>query len=161
MLNGAGEGNRTLVSGLGSPRSTIEPHPRHTQVVAGGFNIRNGGVRTRRSPQWRTRKAAVPVRVGRRYPKDLATPVDPTVLTKRARPTHCRRGWIPRLSSVGDVLAPGWRLALPCQPRSRTHGGRRHLTSSSSERACRHLRPFWTGDHRALSRAAPRRWTAA
>src|SRR5204862_5202315 len=27
MLNGAGEGNRTLVSGLGSPRSTIEPHP--------------------------------------------------------------------------------------------------------------------------------------
>ena len=25
---GAGEGNRTLVSGLGSPRSTIEPHPR-------------------------------------------------------------------------------------------------------------------------------------
>ena len=24
---GAGEGNRTLVSGLGSPRSTIEPHP--------------------------------------------------------------------------------------------------------------------------------------
>jgi hypothetical protein len=28
MINGAGEGNRTLVSGLGSPRSTIEPHPR-------------------------------------------------------------------------------------------------------------------------------------
>ncbi len=26
-MNGAGEGNRTLVSGLGSPRSTIEPHP--------------------------------------------------------------------------------------------------------------------------------------
>src|SRR5215468_5956088 len=26
--DGAGEGNRTLVSGLGSPRSTIEPHPR-------------------------------------------------------------------------------------------------------------------------------------
>jgi hypothetical protein len=26
-LIGAGEGNRTLVSGLGSPRSTIEPHP--------------------------------------------------------------------------------------------------------------------------------------
>ena len=24
---GAGEGNRTLASGLGSPRSTIEPHP--------------------------------------------------------------------------------------------------------------------------------------
>src|SRR5881394_665937 len=28
VINGAGEGNRTLVSGLGSPRSTIEPHPR-------------------------------------------------------------------------------------------------------------------------------------
>src|ERR1043165_4314977 len=27
-INGAGEGNRTLVSGLGSPHSTIEPHPR-------------------------------------------------------------------------------------------------------------------------------------
>jgi hypothetical protein len=27
IINGAGEGNRTLVSGLGSPRSTIEPHP--------------------------------------------------------------------------------------------------------------------------------------
>ena len=27
IMNGAGEGNRTLVSGLGSPRSTIEPHP--------------------------------------------------------------------------------------------------------------------------------------
>ena len=27
MAIGAGEGNRTLVSGLGSPRSTIEPHP--------------------------------------------------------------------------------------------------------------------------------------
>ena len=26
-INGAGEGNRTLVSGLGSPHSTIEPHP--------------------------------------------------------------------------------------------------------------------------------------
>ena len=25
--SGAGEGNRTLVSGLGSPHSTIEPHP--------------------------------------------------------------------------------------------------------------------------------------
>ena len=32
MLNGAGEGNRTLVSGLGSPRSTIEPHPREGRV---------------------------------------------------------------------------------------------------------------------------------
>src|SRR6266704_1679698 len=27
-FSGAGEGNRTLVSGLGSPHSTIEPHPR-------------------------------------------------------------------------------------------------------------------------------------
>ena len=27
IMIGAGEGNRTLVSGLGSPRSTIEPHP--------------------------------------------------------------------------------------------------------------------------------------
>src|SRR5713101_260417 len=27
IINGAGEGNRTLVSGLGSPHSTIEPHP--------------------------------------------------------------------------------------------------------------------------------------
>ena len=161
MLNGAGEGNRTLVSGLGSPRSTIEPHPRHTQVVAGGFNIRNGGVRTRRSPQWRTQKAAVPVRAEGRYPKDSTASADWTVVPKMERPRHYRRSWIPRLSSVGDVLAPGWRLVLPCRPRSRTHGGRRHLTSSSSERACRRLRPFWTGDHRALFPAAPRRWTAA
>ena len=27
IMNGAGEGNRTLVSALGRPRSTIEPHP--------------------------------------------------------------------------------------------------------------------------------------
>ena len=27
IMNGAGEGNRTLASGLGSPHSTIEPHP--------------------------------------------------------------------------------------------------------------------------------------
>ena len=27
VRRGAGEGNRTLVSGLGSPHSTIEPHP--------------------------------------------------------------------------------------------------------------------------------------
>src|SRR5450432_1319886 len=27
-INGAGEGNRTLVSALGRPHSTIEPHPR-------------------------------------------------------------------------------------------------------------------------------------
>jgi hypothetical protein len=27
VVIGAGEGNRTLVSGLGSPHSTIEPHP--------------------------------------------------------------------------------------------------------------------------------------
>src|SRR5258708_5062560 len=27
ISSGAGEGNRTLVSDLGSPRSTIEPHP--------------------------------------------------------------------------------------------------------------------------------------
>jgi hypothetical protein len=27
IISGAGEGNRTLVSGLGSPHSTIEPHP--------------------------------------------------------------------------------------------------------------------------------------
>jgi hypothetical protein len=26
-MNGAGEGNRTLVSALGRPHSTIEPHP--------------------------------------------------------------------------------------------------------------------------------------
>ena len=26
-INGAGEGNRTLISGLGSPHSTTEPHP--------------------------------------------------------------------------------------------------------------------------------------
>ena len=26
-MNGAGEGNRTLISGLGSPHSTTEPHP--------------------------------------------------------------------------------------------------------------------------------------
>ena len=32
--SGAGEGNRTLVSGLGSPHSTIEPHPRReTELV--------------------------------------------------------------------------------------------------------------------------------
>src|SRR6476620_3901759 len=30
--SGAGEGNRTLVSGLGSPRSTIEPHPQRAAV---------------------------------------------------------------------------------------------------------------------------------
>ena len=30
IINGAGEGNRTLVSGLGSPHSTIEPHPHWT-----------------------------------------------------------------------------------------------------------------------------------
>ena len=51
IMNGAGEGNRTLVSGLGSPHSTIEPHPRQAQLVAGGFNIRNGGVQSGRSPQ--------------------------------------------------------------------------------------------------------------
>ena len=28
--SGAGEGNRTLVSGLGSPHSTIEPHPQES-----------------------------------------------------------------------------------------------------------------------------------
>src|ERR1022692_2826911 len=27
IINGAGEGNRTLVSALGRPHSTIEPHP--------------------------------------------------------------------------------------------------------------------------------------
>ncbi len=27
IMNGAGEGNRTLISGLGSPHSTTEPHP--------------------------------------------------------------------------------------------------------------------------------------
>ena len=27
QINGAGEGNRTLISGLGSPHSTTEPHP--------------------------------------------------------------------------------------------------------------------------------------
>src|SRR5208282_6695492 len=27
IINGAGEGNRTLISGLGSPHSTTEPHP--------------------------------------------------------------------------------------------------------------------------------------
>jgi hypothetical protein len=29
---GAGEGNRTLISGLGSPHSTTEPHPHPVQV---------------------------------------------------------------------------------------------------------------------------------
>src|ERR1051326_3047275 len=32
IINGAGEGNRTLVSGLGSPHSTIEPHPRPVRL---------------------------------------------------------------------------------------------------------------------------------
>src|SRR5438874_1104723 len=32
-ISGAGEGNRTLVSGLGSPHSTIEPHPRNAGIV--------------------------------------------------------------------------------------------------------------------------------
>ena len=32
-INGAGEGNRTLVSGLGSPHSTIEPHPRTLGIL--------------------------------------------------------------------------------------------------------------------------------
>jgi hypothetical protein len=32
-IDGAGEGNRTLVSGLGSPHSTIEPHPRPTRFI--------------------------------------------------------------------------------------------------------------------------------
>src|SRR6185295_15917634 len=41
---GAGEGNRTLVSGLGSPRSTIEPHPRPKrrncyQSASGGASL--------------------------------------------------------------------------------------------------------------------------
>ena len=31
--SGAGEGNRTLVSGLGSPRSTIEPHPHFCKSI--------------------------------------------------------------------------------------------------------------------------------
>src|SRR5262245_51831992 len=33
LASGAGEGNRTLVSGLGSPHSTIEPHPQCTDVL--------------------------------------------------------------------------------------------------------------------------------
>jgi hypothetical protein len=42
-ITGAGEGNRTLVSGLGSPRSTIEPHPlRLPAVVAGSDQQCNG-----------------------------------------------------------------------------------------------------------------------
>jgi hypothetical protein len=31
--SGAGEGNRTLVSGLGSPHSTIEPHPHSSELL--------------------------------------------------------------------------------------------------------------------------------
>ena len=38
ILNGAGEGNRTLVSGLGSPRSAIEPHPLRLPQVLAGFD---------------------------------------------------------------------------------------------------------------------------
>ena len=35
ILNGAGEGNRTLVSALGRPHSTIEPHPlNHKELTA-------------------------------------------------------------------------------------------------------------------------------
>jgi hypothetical protein len=33
IINGAGEGNRTLVSGLGSPHSTIEPHPQSKAML--------------------------------------------------------------------------------------------------------------------------------
>src|SRR5580765_4412745 len=33
IINGAGEGNRTLISGLGSPHSTTEPHP----LIADGY----------------------------------------------------------------------------------------------------------------------------
>src|SRR6266481_8737426 len=40
IINGAGEGNRTLVSGLGSPHSTIEPHPR----ARNGFSKCSGEV---------------------------------------------------------------------------------------------------------------------
>ena len=32
IINGAGEGNRTLVSALGRPHSTIEPHPPPTRA---------------------------------------------------------------------------------------------------------------------------------
>ena len=53
--SGAGEGNRTLVSGLGSPHSTIEPHPRReTELIE---NNRRGA-RTQRwswsGARWRT-----------------------------------------------------------------------------------------------------------
>ena len=37
IMNGAGEGNRTLVSGLGSPHSTIEPHPLPVGIADGPF----------------------------------------------------------------------------------------------------------------------------
>src|SRR5262245_30558964 len=33
IISGAGEGNRTLVSGLGSPHSTIEPHPQRVSTI--------------------------------------------------------------------------------------------------------------------------------
>ncbi len=37
IINGAGEGNRTLVSGLGSPHSTIEPHPHSAEILCSKF----------------------------------------------------------------------------------------------------------------------------
>jgi hypothetical protein len=39
--NGAGEGNRTLVSGLGSPHSAIEPHPRVADLLPNRHMHRN------------------------------------------------------------------------------------------------------------------------
>jgi len=55
IMNGAGEGNRTLVSGLGSPHSTIEPHP-HRENELEKSNRR--GSRTQRwswsGARWRT-----------------------------------------------------------------------------------------------------------
>ena len=35
LVFGAGEGNRTLISGLGSPHSTTEPHPLPKNCITG------------------------------------------------------------------------------------------------------------------------------
>ena len=43
--SGAGEGNRTLVSGLGSPHSTIEPHPHREDCLV---QLNHRGPRTQR-----------------------------------------------------------------------------------------------------------------
>src|SRR5216683_3332846 len=50
--NGAGEGNRTLISGLGSPHSTTEPHPLPPSFLTDHFQVcnkRNSHVPTKRN----------------------------------------------------------------------------------------------------------------